>query len=245
MTTLSSLADEANRRCGNKEGLHLATSIATILESLQSLPEIVQQMSDKLQKQQKPTEEMMAKVQKQQKPTEEMMAKVQKQQKLKEETMAKLQPYFSNVKALRRAILESRVGRSTSTNLIGQRNSITHGGDVRTDVEVITEIEPDSRDMAERWKLSFEGVYFNKFEVIRDVLPVMPEEIVSILNIVGNTVLHKNMEGKKPVRHDVRMEIREKGRAVIAEWLSSRTFINALEHKCSRLETAYRTKWSW
>jgi hypothetical protein len=192
---------------------------------------------------------MSDKLQKQQKLTEEMMAKVQKQQKLTEETMAKLQPYFSDVKALRRAILESHAGRtqgrSTSTDLIGQRNSITHGGDVRTDVEVITEIEPDSRDMAERWKLSFEGVYFNKFEVIRDGLPVMPEEIVSILNIVGNTVLHKNMEGKKPVPHDVRMEIREKGRAVIAEWLSSRTFINALEQKCSCLETAYRAKWSW
>ena len=67
-------------------------------------------------------------------------------------------------------------GRSTfdfSTDLIEQRNSIAHGGDVRTDVEVITEIEPDSREVAERWKRSFEGVYFNRFEAIRNVLPVM------------------------------------------------------------------------
>lgn len=84
------------------------------------------------------------------------------------------------MKALHQAILESLAsraqGRSTSdfsTDLIGQINSITHGGDVRTDVEVITAIEPDSRDVVERWKLSFEGVYFNKFEVIRDVLPVI------------------------------------------------------------------------
>ena len=63
-----------------------------------------------------------------------------------------------------------REGRSTSdfsTDLIGQRNSIAHGGDVRTDVEVITEIEPDSRDVAERWGLSFEGVYFNWFETVQ------------------------------------------------------------------------------
>jgi hypothetical protein len=42
-----------------------------------------------------------------------------------------------------RAILESHAGRTQghstsdfSTDLIGQRNSIAHGGDVRTDVEV-------------------------------------------------------------------------------------------------------------
>jgi hypothetical protein len=110
---------------------------------------------------------------------------------------------------------------------------------------VITEIEPNSRDVAERWGLSFEGVYFNSFEVIRDVLPVMPKEIVSILNIVGNTVLHKNIDGKKPVPHKVRMKIREEGQAVVAEWLSSRTLMDALEQRCSSLETAYRTEWSW
>jgi hypothetical protein len=73
----------------------------------------------------------------------------------------------------------------------------------------------------------------------------MPKEIVSILNIVGNTVLHKNIDGKKPVPCEVRMKIREEGRAVIAEWLSSRTFMDALEQRCSRLETTYRTEWSW
>jgi hypothetical protein len=61
---------------------------------------------------------------------------------------------------MRRAILESHAGRTQgrstfdlSTDLIEQRNSIAHGGDVRTDVEMITEIEPDSRKVAERWSV--------------------------------------------------------------------------------------------
>jgi hypothetical protein len=39
------------------------------------------------------------------------------------------------------------------------------------------------------------------------------------------------------------MEIR-KGQAIIKEWLSSQTFKDALEQRCSGLETAYRTEWS-
>jgi hypothetical protein len=74
------------------------------------------------------------------------------------------------------------------------------------------------RARSHRRKMEVEDVYFNKFEVIRDVLPVMPKEIVSILNIVGNTVLHKNMEGKKPVPHDVHLRRRKKNLEMDQVW---------------------------
>ena len=50
-------AADANRRCGNRE---VCIYLAAVLESLQSLPEIVQEMRAKLQKQEEITEETRA-----------------------------------------------------------------------------------------------------------------------------------------------------------------------------------------
>lgn len=54
---------------------------------------------------------------------------------------------------------------------------------------------------------SFEGIYFNGVEVIRNVLPVNCRRF----KIVGNTVFHKTVYGKKPVPLGVRNEIRKEG----------------------------------
>ena len=128
----------------------------------------------------------------------------------------KLNTLFEKAKASRRGLLEkfaeknkTRYAASTfATETIEYRNAIAHGGDVAMDVEVISEAEEAGNTAADNWKWAFASVYLQNFSQIRGLLPIMSAEVISILNIVGNTSLHRNLRDHKQISHDTRMKIR-------------------------------------
>ena len=109
------------------------------------------------------------------------------------------------------------------------------------DVEVITETE--DRTSADKWEWTFEKVYHQKFQKIRDLLASMPEEIISTMNIVGNTELHRNIQIAKP--DDLRDKFRSDGRAMVEEWIESQTLTDDLKKRCFNLELEFMNKWAW
>jgi myosin heavy subunit len=160
----------------------------------------------------------------------------------------KLQTHLVVTKGLRRGILEDYARRRKSdcdgsSKVMEQRNCIAHGGDVSMDVEMITETE--DRTSADKWERTFEKVYHQKFQIIRDLFASMPEEIISTMNIVGNTELHRNIRNHTQIPDKLRDKFRSDGEAMVKEWINSQTLTDDLKKRCFDLELEFTNKWAW
>jgi hypothetical protein len=70
-----------------------------------------------------------------------------------------LQPYQENGLKIRKAILDAFSPGGRDKKIVGERNTVAHGGNIRADVDVITEMEGISTNVADRWKQAFLTIY--------------------------------------------------------------------------------------
>ncbi|KAN0072143.1 hypothetical protein V8E54_009872 [Elaphomyces granulatus] len=161
------------------------------------------------------------------------------------EEVDRLLPYFGLNNAIRRGLLEAQSEYALAKKFVQDRNAVAHGGDVRSDAEVIGQIENTYPERVGNWKWSFHDIYGMSYESTCPVLPTAPMEIIRTFNIHGDTKLHRNQPNKTKIPDDVRQKLMDESQTIINEWITSQTLNDNLKARCDNLAEEYNLCWIW